>query len=411
MPVVFAGNLPRGYRKDEILKFLSKYPPDEISLKSGYAFLTYFDKADAEDVIERYHGEWFGGSRVTIEMQRKKGGSRRERSYGHSPRYPQRPQRRIKGKYYAVIVDIPSECSWQDLKDFAREFGAPRPISTEVVRREGTRTGLLAFRSLHDMEDAVDALDGQKVRPGRGAPHSYKPAVVHAFPEIARSGSRSQSSRGSLSRSRSRSRHISRRSRSRSQYRRSRSASPYRRGRSLSRSVHRRRHSRSRSHYRYHKDRSRSSYRKRSRSKSYRRKQSRSKSPRRRDHKRSKKDRTHSSHAHKVERRSKSKSQRRSKSKSLVSRKDRSRSKTDCKSRSKSKDWPNSMHNKDEIQSIKESPTNSQLEEGTSFKSNVKSGGDLRVSNAIVSPEQDENQEKGFKEQPEKDGMAQDRSL
>jgi len=413
MPVVFAGNLPRGYRKDELLDFVSKYPPDEVSLKAGYAFLTYFERADAEDVIDKYNGQWFGGNRILLEKQRGPRARRRDRSYGRSPRRPQRYQRRIEGKYHAVIVDIPSECSWQDLKDFAREHGAPRSMTTEVVRRDGNRTGLLAFRSKRDMENAVDALDGKKVRPGRGAPHTYKPAIVQAFSEVVPSKSLSRSSRGSYSRSRSRSRYRGR-SRSRSQYRRGRSSSPYRRGRSLSRSVYRRGRSRSRSEYRYRydKDRSRSSYRKRSRSKSYRRKQVRSKSPRRRDSKRSEPDRGTSGHSHKVEQRSKSKSP--------VSRRDRSRSKADRKTRSESKERPDSVYKKEEIQEkksaesskgIRRSRSNSHNKEKGSSKSNSKR--EARTSEAPAINEnrgntREEDRKLGLEELPAKQALVED---
>jgi len=369
MPVVFAGNLPRGYRKDELLDFLAKFPPDEVSLKTEYAFLTYFEKVDAEDVIHRYHGEWFAGNRIILEKQRGKR-SRHERSYVRSPRRPQRFQRRVQGKYYAVIVDIPNECSWQDLKDFARDYGAPRSITTEVVRRDGSRTGLLAFRCERDMDEAVNCLDGKKVRPGRGAPHSYKPAIVHAFPEIVRSESRSWSSRGSYGRSRSRSRPRRNRSRSPSS-RRTPTPSPYRRGDSLSRSVHRRRRSRSRSHYRYATDLSRSRSRKfRSRSKSYKR-TLRSLS-RTKDDKRYKTDDVLSEDNRREERRRRSKSRAR--------RRDRGRSERDCKSYSKSEERPNFLSDKDQIQKL--SHTESLKREGrTSERRNKDSG-------AIVSPAQ-----------------------
>jgi len=210
--VVYAGNLPRDCRRSELEDFLSKFPPDDISLKEGYAFLTYDDKRDAEDVIEDLDGTRFAGRRILLE--KKRGG----RADSFERRRSPPPRRRFGRSRYAVVVeDIPRECSWQDLKDFAREFRrCPRPVTTEVLRRDGSPVGLLEFNSSRDVEDAIDALDKQKIRPGRGAPHNYKPTTVRVFADNSRSPPR-RSLSASRSRSRSRKRSRSRdRSRSRS---------------------------------------------------------------------------------------------------------------------------------------------------------------------------------------------------
>jgi len=158
-----------------------------------------------------------------------------------------------------IVEDIPDMASWQDLKDFARDNGAARPIEADVVTKGGEVVGIMEFGSQRDVDDAVSHLDKCKICPGRGARHNYPPTTVRVYDDSNRSKSRSKSRSRSRSRrrrrrssrsprrSRSRSRRRSRsdrRSRSRSGSRRSRSR---RHSRSASRSRSPRKDSRSRS--------------------------------------------------------------------------------------------------------------------------------------------------------------------
>jgi len=244
---VYLGNLPRDVRKREVEDIFRKYTPDDIAVKRGYAFLTYEDERDAEDAINTYDGERFCGRKIIVERQRGSGphgrdriiamgynmrdvrdrsrskrrsrsrsrSRSRRRSYSRSRSRGRGGRRRSrsgmrylpKGRYRIIIEDVPRETSWQDLKDFAKEWDCPRPITAVVRRlsRKGYPVGIMEFDTARDVDEAIDRLDGRKIQPGRGAPHSYSPTRVRVY-EDKPGDSRSRSRSGSYSRSRSRSR-------------------------------------------------------------------------------------------------------------------------------------------------------------------------------------------------------------
>lgn len=62
-------------------------------------------------------------------------------------------------EYRVVVRDLPAYCSWQDLKDFARDAG--EVVFADVDRRGG---GVLEFRSESDMQWALKNLDGRQIK-------------------------------------------------------------------------------------------------------------------------------------------------------------------------------------------------------------------------------------------------------
>jgi len=242
---VYLGNLPRDIRRSEIEDLFRDFKPDDVTIPpkaQGFAFLIFDDPRDAEDAIRELDGSRFSGRRIRVEPAgagRSSGGGRGGGGgWGgrDSPRYNRRsPQKRTgRGRYCVVLENMPHSASWQDLKDFARENGAPSPLGTDVVTRAGQLVGLLEFATREDLDEAIDRLDRKKIVPGRGARHHYAATALRAFEDDNDDRSRTRS-RG-RNRSRSRSYRSSRkRSRSRSPRRRSRSRSQ-RRSRSRRRS-------------------------------------------------------------------------------------------------------------------------------------------------------------------------------
>jgi len=243
---VYLGNLPRDIRRSEIEDLFQDYKPDDITIPpkaQGFAFLIFDDPRDADDAIQELDGTRFSGRRIRVEQAgrggtsgRGSGGGGGGRGWGgyrgrdSQPRYKRRsPNQTSRGKYCVVLENMPHSASWQDLKDFARDNGAPNPVGTDVVAKSGETVGLLEFRTREELKEAIECLDRQKIVPGRGARHHYLPTALRAF----------KSDSDYRSRTRSRGRYRSRSRSYRSPRRRSRSRSPRRRGRSRNRSQRR----------------------------------------------------------------------------------------------------------------------------------------------------------------------------
>jgi len=220
---VYVGNLPRDVREREVEDLFRDYRPDDITVKEGFAFLIFDNSMDADDAIRDLDGKQYVGRRVRVEEANKGvggsggGGGRGRDSSRYQRRKPQSPKLSRRGDYRVLVEDLPYRASWQDLKDFARDRGCPRPVGTEVYNKSGESVGILEFMSRNDLEEAIDCLDRQKIVPGRGARHHYPATTIRAFEDCgSRSRSRGRQRGRSPSRSQRRSRSYSeRRSRSR----------------------------------------------------------------------------------------------------------------------------------------------------------------------------------------------------
>mmetsp|Transcript_36876 Transcript_36876/g.88769 ORF Transcript_36876/g.88769 Transcript_36876/m.88769 type:complete len:115 (+) Transcript_36876:42-386(+) len=107
-----------------------------------------------------------------------------------------------------IVKDLPRRASWQDLKDFCKEYTRAFPRKVDV--RDGE--GIIEFDSERDAEEAVEALDDRRIRPGRGSTADYDAKVRVVLEDDRRKRS---SRRGSRSRSRSRDRRANSRDRRR----------------------------------------------------------------------------------------------------------------------------------------------------------------------------------------------------
>eukprot|EP01029_Cantina_marsupialis_P006318 TRINITY_DN1692_c0_g1_i3.p1 TRINITY_DN1692_c0_g1~~TRINITY_DN1692_c0_g1_i3.p1 ORF type:complete len:293 (-),score=42.54 TRINITY_DN1692_c0_g1_i3:328-1206(-) len=252
---IFVGNLPMDTLKDDIERLFRVFGSVlTVEVKRpakppAFAFVEMAEGSNAKDTIASLDGTDFQGSMLRVELSKASlpnNGFNRTRSRG-GPR---------PGNYRLIVEGLPSECSWQDLKDHFRVAGDV--AFTDMI---GRGVGVVDYDYIDEMERAIDKLDRSRIY-GR---------KIDVYELRSRSSSRSSrsSSRGSSVRSRSHSRSHRHRSHSH-RPRRSHSRRPSRRTRSRSRSSrgnqsrHHRHRSRRRSHRPSHRDRSYSRSRSRS---------------------------------------------------------------------------------------------------------------------------------------------------
>merc|ERR1712131_526406 len=246
---------------------------------TGYAFIEFEERRDAEDACKELNGIKLEGERISVEMSKgcrdkyrdfaRTGriryrsfskevspSRRRHRSRSRGGRSRSRDRRsRSRGggggrggnerpyrtRHSLTVENLSSRCSWSELKDTFRKCG--KVTYTDAHQRIGSGRGEVCFDSAEDLKVALKEMNGYEIN-GR------KIEVFKTHGDDSRSRSRSNKRR-SASRSRSRSGRRSRsrsnkrsKSRSRSRSNKRRSESP-RKSRSRSRSEKRRSRSRS----------------------------------------------------------------------------------------------------------------------------------------------------------------------
>jgi len=214
---VYLGRIPLDIKEREIEKFFKNYGPvKNVNIKTGFAFLEFDDKRDAEDAAYDLDGKEFLGGRVAVEIakgidrrvERDRNGSYgREYGGGSSSRGGGRSEfeRPYNTQYRVTVEGLSTRTNWRDLKDYFRRIGE---VTFADAHRHKEGEGIVDFKSRSEMEEAVRKmddtdLDGRRVR------------VIAAT--SSRSRSRSPRARRSPSRSPAkRSRSPAKRSRTRS---------------------------------------------------------------------------------------------------------------------------------------------------------------------------------------------------
>ncbi|KAH9907478.1 PXA domain-containing protein [Xylariomycetidae sp. FL2044] len=127
----------------------------EIKLMNGFGFIEYKDAMDARDVVP--DGSDFMGERLTVQFAR--GSRHREGFAGGHERTAPRPRRT---PYRMQITGLPSETSWQDLKDFARQSSLD--VVYSETGRDGNGRGFVEFENAADLKTAVEKLDTREFK-------------------------------------------------------------------------------------------------------------------------------------------------------------------------------------------------------------------------------------------------------
>jgi len=266
---LFIGRLSYDVQARDLEDLFSRVGPiTNCTLKSNYGFVEYEDPQDAEEAVKTLDGHVLEGQRIAVEFahggkrdddRRDRGYDNRDRGYGRDrydnrdrgygrDRYDNRdrgyrggrrydyPPPRGGGKYspprnsdFGILVEgLPSDCSWQDLKDTFRNVG--EVCFADVRRdRDGNDYGIVEFKYAEDMRKAVKELDGSRLRGKTITVTQNNKREAARGREKRRSRSRSPSRSPSKDRSRSKERpsKTSKRSQSGSP-RKSRSESPKR---------------------------------------------------------------------------------------------------------------------------------------------------------------------------------------
>jgi len=230
---LFVGHLSPDTRERDLERFLKDKGFSrsivEIVIKTGYGFVIFDDKQDADDAVYELNGKELLNYKLAVEYAKpserrddRGGGYRRDSPpRGGRGGFSSRFGRPYNTEFRVLIENVSTRCSWQDIKDYFRQAGE---VTFAKCHRERMGEGVVEFASAKDMDNALRKLDGTELFGKRiklrcdGNPN-YRPA----------------------SRSRSRTRSRSPRRRSRSPIGRGGGGSPAGRGRSPSRSPPRRR--------------------------------------------------------------------------------------------------------------------------------------------------------------------------
>lgn len=231
---LFIGHLSPDARTKDLERFFKDHgfskSITEVVVKTGYGFVIFDDRRDADDAIYELNGKELLNSRLQVEHAKPSGRSEdrgggggggggygsRDRGFSDRGGFSSRYGRPYNTEFRIVIENLSTRCSWQDVKDYFRQAGE---VTFAKCHREKMGEGVVEFASAKDMQSALRKLQDTEL--------FGKRIKLRAEGSSGGGGSRSPS------RSRSRSRSPGkRRSYSRSPGRRS----PGARGRSRSRS-------------------------------------------------------------------------------------------------------------------------------------------------------------------------------
>ncbi|KAK9467727.1 hypothetical protein V1512DRAFT_259901 [Lipomyces arxii] len=176
----------------------------EVKLMSGFGFVEFENARDAQDVVAEFNGKNFMGERLQIEFAkvqrrrddyrrdeyRRDGGRdsrdggrddyrRRDGGRDRNDRIDRRPRR---SGFRIKVSGLPSDCSWQDLKDFGRRANVD--IVYADVSRDRDGTGVIEVEREDDLGIAMDKLVNEDVK---GTPVTLKEEIVDMPRERSRS--------------------------------------------------------------------------------------------------------------------------------------------------------------------------------------------------------------------------------
>ncbi|KAI9138414.1 hypothetical protein BKA69DRAFT_1091640 [Paraphysoderma sedebokerense] len=122
---VYIGRLSRKAGEEDVKSLFKGYDIKEVTLKDGFGFVEFNDYKDAEDSVHDFNGKEFFGERLLVQPAR---GTRNERDRPSGDRDRRRDDRRGNDRgrmklYKVRIYNLPSDFTWQELKDMMRKAG------------------------------------------------------------------------------------------------------------------------------------------------------------------------------------------------------------------------------------------------------------------------------------------------
>jgi len=189
---LFVGRLGHNMLERDLHDLFSKFGRIvNCSMKTTYGFVEFENPRDARDAMHSMDGYKVDGSRIAVEFSRRRSDrdNYRERDREDRDRYRDRDRDRRRddrghgeyegrsrggsgrysppynSKYRLTINNLPSGCTWQDLKDHFRQVG---DVCFSDVRRsrgrDGTDVGVVEFKHHADMREAIRRFDGSRLR-------------------------------------------------------------------------------------------------------------------------------------------------------------------------------------------------------------------------------------------------------
>ncbi|KAJ2396887.1 serine arginine-rich splicing factor [Coemansia sp. RSA 2559] len=176
MSRLYVGRLPRDVRERDIERLFRGYGEiRDICLMSGFGFVEFRERRDADDVMHDFNNRDFMGERLIIEPARvdrsrdrgrdggygrrderdERGGRGRPHGGSGAPGAPQRTPFRV------LVENLSSSVSWQDLKDFARRAGE---VSFADAHKRRPGEGIVEFTDESGLRNAIRKLDGEDLR-------------------------------------------------------------------------------------------------------------------------------------------------------------------------------------------------------------------------------------------------------
>jgi len=179
---LFVGHLPYGARTKDLEHFFKDHGFSrsviEVVVKTGYGFVIFDDRRDADDAIFELNGKELLNSRLQVEYAKPsgrsedRGGSGGGRN-GRGGGYGRDGDRSDGGKggrggygrpynteFRLIIENLSTRCSWQYIKDHFRQAGE---VTFAKCHREKEGEGVVEFASQRDMDSAMKKLNGTEL--------------------------------------------------------------------------------------------------------------------------------------------------------------------------------------------------------------------------------------------------------
>lgn len=167
---LWMGGLPRGVEEEEVFKFVKGYGTIvDIHIRSSekdvFAFVTFEStKLATECMRDMDQTTWFGmhDRRIQFRSAATKRPNRDRRKHTSPTPLRRGEETRVQRNYRIELRDLPSDMTWAELKDIARDFG--RSISrADVFAAGGLTCGVVEYHDLEDARRALDEFDGRRI--------------------------------------------------------------------------------------------------------------------------------------------------------------------------------------------------------------------------------------------------------
>ncbi|KAG2013760.1 RNP domain-containing protein [Coprinopsis cinerea AmutBmut pab1-1] len=177
---LYLRGLDRDVTPEELLKYLSTYGKiNEVKFVHNYAFVEFDSESDARLVYNIFRSSPLLGKEVVIQFARplRKDIAALQNDLGwKAPTLVRRPSPRgTASRHPVVVMGIPEEVRWQELKDFGRSTGCL--VAYCDLDPSSESNGFIEYFSKEDAEYAIRTLDGATLGGRRVRVVPYSEAV------------------------------------------------------------------------------------------------------------------------------------------------------------------------------------------------------------------------------------------